>query len=121
MHEYAICVALLEQIEHLAEQHKAEGIDRILLKIGPLSGVEPDLLQHAWPLASARTVAEGAELIIEPSAVVVKCTRCGAESEVPPNRLLCSVCGDFRTCVISGDEMLLSSVELLKREPEPCA
>ena len=121
MHEYAICIALLEQVEQIARQHEAKQVEKIMLKIGPLSGVEAELLQHAWPLAAAQTVAEDAELVIEPAAVVVRCTRCNAESEVPPNRLLCRACGDFRTRLVSGDEMLLASVELLKRELEPCA
>jgi len=121
MHEYAICIALLEQVEQIARQHEAKQVEKIMLKIGPLSGVEAELLQHAWPLAAAQTVAEDAELVIAPAAVVVRCTRCNAESEVPPNRLLCRACGDFRTRLVSGDEMLLASVELLKRELEPCA
>ena len=112
MHEYAISVALLEQVEQLAAQHHATRVERIVLQIGPLSGVEPELLRHAWPLAAAGSTAEGARLIIEPSAVVVRCTQCGAKSEVPPNRLLCGQCGSFRTRVESGDEMLLSRVEL---------
>ncbi|HHS84152.1 MAG TPA: hydrogenase maturation nickel metallochaperone HypA [Gammaproteobacteria bacterium] len=121
MHEYSICIALLEQVEQIARQHEAEQVEKIILKIGPLSGVEAELLQHAWPLAAAQTVAEDAELVIEPAVVVVRCTRCNSESEVPPNRLLCLACGDFRTRLVSGDEMLLASVELLKKEQQPCA
>jgi hydrogenase nickel incorporation protein HypA/HybF len=44
--------------------------------------------------------------------VRVRCTRCEAESEVPPNRLLCGSCGDYRTRLVGGDEMLLASLEL---------
>lgn len=121
MHEYALCVALLEQVEQLAEQHQAQAVDRILLQVGPLSGAEPELLRHAWPLAAAGSVAEQAELVIESSAIVVRCTQCGARSEVPANRLLCDQCGSFQTRILSGDEMVLCSVELLKGEQEPCA
>ncbi len=119
MHEYAICVALLEQVETVARKHHAERVDRILLKVGPLSGVEPDLLQQSWPLAAAQSIAEAAELVIELSPVVVRCTQCNAETEASPGRLLCKQCGDFRTQLISGDEMVLNRVELLKREKEP--
>ncbi len=121
MHEYAICVALLEQVERLTDQHRAEHVERILLKVGPLSGVEPELLRQAWPMAATRSIAEAAELVIEDSPVVVKCSRCDAEMEVPPNRLRCTQCGDFRTRLISGDEMILSRVELTKQEQKACA
>jgi hydrogenase nickel incorporation protein HypA/HybF len=30
----------------------------------------------------------------------------------PPNRLVCGACGDWRTDLAAGDEMLLLSVEL---------
>jgi len=116
MHEYSICIALLEQVEQITQQHHAERVKKIILKIGPLSGVEAELLQHAWPLAAADTVAEHAELIVETERVVIKCNQCGTESEVSPNCLLCTACGNFQTRLVSGDEMILASVELTRIE-----
>lgn len=112
MHELSVCLALLEQVETIAIEHKARQVDKIVVRIGPLSGVEAPLLQQAYTLAVAGTVAEAAELVIESSPVVVRCSQCDALSEVPPNRLLCGQCGDYRTRLESGDEMLLANVEL---------
>ncbi|MCU7960895.1 MAG: hydrogenase maturation nickel metallochaperone HypA [gamma proteobacterium symbiont of Bathyaustriella thionipta] len=112
MHELSVCIALMEQVERIAREHEAAQVDKIVLQLGPLSGVEADLLRHAWPLASVGTLAESAELVIDSMPVKVKCTHCGAISEVPPNRLLCADCGDFRTRLLSGDEMLLANLEL---------
>ena len=111
MHELSVCLALLQQVESIAQQNNASSVDRIVLKVGPLSGVEADLLQNAYPLAVAGTVAEQAELVIEASGVVVRCTQCDAESDVPTNRLVCPACGDYRTRLVSGDEMILQRVE----------
>ena len=115
MHELSVCLSLLQQVEQIAHKCNASAVERIVLKVGPLSGIEPALLRHAYPLAATGTVASDAELIIGDSEVVVRCNECGAESEVPPNRLLCSQCGDFRTRLVSGDEMILQSVELRPR------
>jgi hydrogenase nickel incorporation protein HypA/HybF len=112
MHELSVCLSLMQQVEAIAEQQNAARVTRITLSIGPLSGVEPDLLQHAYPLATAGTVAEGAELIIETADVVVRCSQCQRESNVAANKLLCGSCGDFRTQVVSGDELTLLRVEL---------
>ena len=112
MHELSICNALLDQVEQIARDHDAAIVASIIVKIGPLSGVEPQLLRNAYPLAAAGTLAEHAELLIEEADVVVRCSECGAESAALPNRLLCGHCGDFRTHVISGDEMILQRVEL---------
>lgn len=112
MHELAVCYSLLDQLQTLARQHGARRVERVELRIGPLSGVEAPLLRNAWPLAAAGSVAEGAELVIEPSPVVVGCRDCGAETTVPTNRLVCGACGSNRTRLASGDEMLLARVEM---------
>jgi len=112
MHELSVCLSLLRQVERIARENNAKRVTRISVTLGPLSGVEPDLLRNAYPLAVAGSVAEHAELQIEVSDVVVKCSQCGAESPAKPNRLLCGACGDFRTNLVSGDEMVLKSLEL---------
>lgn len=112
MHELSVCLSLLQQLETIAEDRNASAVEKVFLKIGPLSGIEPKLLRQAYPLATAGTVAADAELVIEYSDVVVACTQCHCESTVKPNRLLCSACGDFRTRIVSGDEMILQRLEL---------
>ena len=118
MHELSICQALMTQVEEIAAREQAASVDLIVLSIGPLAGVEPELLRHAFPVAAAGSVAEQAELVIETQPLRVHCTQCGKDSEVSPNRLLCAHCGDFRTQLVSGDEMLLRSLELTRRDAE---
>jgi hydrogenase nickel incorporation protein HypA/HybF len=112
MHELAVCQALMGQVETVAARERAVRVTGITLRIGPLSGVEPELLRDAFPIAAAGSVAADAQLRIEAQPVRVHCTRCGADSEASVNRLLCAACGDYHTRLISGDELLLASVEL---------
>ena len=112
MHELSVCLSLLSQIETIAGEHGAEAVTRIELEIGPLCGVEAELLRNAYPIAAAGTLAEQAELVIEQGEIVVECTSCGARSPARPNRLLCGSCNDYRTRVVSGSDMLLRRVEL---------
>lgn len=112
MHELSVCLALLDQVQSIAREHGATGVERIVLRVGPLSGIEPPLLENSYPLAAAGTIAEAAVLDIESTPVHVRCDECGAESAAHPNRLLCGHCGGFRTHLISGDEMLLANLEL---------
>ncbi|MDJ0700109.1 MAG: hydrogenase maturation nickel metallochaperone HypA [Woeseiaceae bacterium] len=111
MHELSVCLSLLEQVERIAAEHDAVSVERIVLKVGPLSGIEADLLASAYPLAATGTIAADAELVIEECGVRVRCTQCEAESDVPANRLICSECGDFRTRVVRGEEMILQRLE----------
>ena len=112
MHELSVCLSLLQQVETIARERNAVKVAAITLNIGPLSGVEPDLLKNAYPLAAAGTVAEEAQLIVEIADIVVRCSQCDNETIVTPNRLLCGTCGDFRTELVSGDELTLIRVEL---------
>jgi hydrogenase nickel incorporation protein HypA/HybF len=112
MHELSVCLSLLQQMVKIANERNAVAVEKIYLQIGPLSGIEPALLRNAYPLAAAGTVAADAELIIEASDIVVSCTECGVESPAQANRLLCSACGDFRTQIVSGDEMILQRMEM---------
>jgi len=112
MHELSVCLALLDQVHSIARERGATRVERIVLRIGPLSGVEAPLLKSAYPLAAAGTLAEEAVLDIEKAPVVIRCRECGTEAEALPNRLVCRRCGAFRTDLVSGDEMLLVHVEL---------
>ena len=112
MHELSVCMSLLEQVATIASERSAVSVVKIELDIGPLSGVEAELLKNAYPIAAAGTIAESAELIIHEAGIVVRCSDCGAETSAVPNRLVCGACGDFRTQVVSGDEMILKSLEL---------
>jgi len=105
---------MLQQIEAVVAENDAIGVHRVLVQIGPLSGVEAELLAQAFPIAIAGSVADGAELVMETLPIRVRCQSCGAESEAGANRLICGDCGDWHTTLISGDEMLLASLELEK-------
>jgi hydrogenase nickel incorporation protein HypA/HybF len=116
MHELAVCQGLMTQVGRLAVREDAGRITCIRLGIGPLSGVEPRLLADAFPVAAAGSVAEGAELVVEVQPVRVQCLTCGAQTVASANRLLCGSCGDYRTRLLGGDELLLMSVEIERRQ-----
>ena len=111
MHELAVCQALLTQVQRVARDTPAGSLRRIVLRVGPLSGVEPQLLERAFDVARAGGVAAQAELAIEPSAIRVRCLECGAESAATANRLLCGCCGGFRTHLLEGDDLVLQRLE----------
>lgn len=112
MHELSVCEGLLREVERVAALHDAGAVERIVLRVGALSGVEAELLARAFEVARMGTLAERAELVIESGPVVIKCRACGGSCTVPVNRLLCDYCGDWRVRVVEGEELLLQSVEL---------
>ena len=112
MHELSVCQGMLRQVDAIAAREGAQQVTRIRVSVGPLSGVEPRLLAQAFPIARAGGIAADAELELDTLPIRVKCETCGAESNASVNRLLCGQCGDYHTQLLSGDELLLASVEL---------
>jgi len=117
MHELAICQALIGEVAAVARSEHATSVSDIFVRVGPLSGVEYPLMQDAFPLAAAGTVASEATLHLEATPVRVACGECGEESDVPANRLVCKHCGAWRTQLISGDELLQQRVVLEGHNP----
>ena len=115
MHELAVCQALIDQVEQLALEERAQQVLSIHLGIGPLSGVEAHLLQQAFLVARAGGVAAEAELVIDSLPVQVSCDQCGQTTDALPARLLCGACGNWRTRLVSGDELQLQHVELIRQ------
>jgi hydrogenase nickel incorporation protein HypA/HybF len=117
MHELSVCQALVQQLKAVSAANGGGAVELVRLRIGPLSGVEGSLLRRAFPLAAAGTIAADAELVIEGAGLVVQCNECGARTDARPNRMLCGQCGAYRVRMVSGDEMMLESVELASPRP----
>jgi hydrogenase nickel incorporation protein HypA/HybF len=115
MHEIAICQALISRINNLAEQHGGATLERIVLRVGPLSGAEPELLRHAFPLVAEGSVAASAALDIEMSPVEILCRHCGTKAVVSAAALSCPGCGGWQTVLLTGDELILQRLEFQPR------
>lgn len=116
MHELAVCQSLLAEVDRVASAHHAARVSRVVVAIGPLSGVEAPLLDRAFVIARMGSVAESARLEVEQCPVTVWCDACATASAVEANALLCSQCGGWKVTLRSGDELLLKSVELEEEE-----
>jgi hydrogenase nickel incorporation protein HypA/HybF len=112
VHELAVAQTLVEQVDAVIDQHGATLASLIRVRIGPLAGVVPELLATAFPLAAAGSRMQHAELEFTHAPIHVHCQTCGAVTEAAMNRLICGACGDWHTQIMSGDELLLESVEL---------
>ncbi|MDH5324648.1 MAG: hydrogenase maturation nickel metallochaperone HypA [Gammaproteobacteria bacterium] len=112
MHELSICQSLLSQVNNIARQHHAIQVDTIHLRVGPLSGVVPELLQTAFTVAKTDSLVKNAVLLIQSSPIQVRCRRCHVATEASINRLVCGVCGDWHTTLLSGDELQLERIEM---------
>lgn len=113
MHELSIAQALLDGIEAAAKPHGTVRVAAAKIRLGALSGVEPDLLRRAFEVARlTRPATTQTELSVEVSDIVVACSVCGLEGPGAAGDLRCRHCGSPRTTLRSGDELLLLNVAL---------
>jgi hydrogenase nickel incorporation protein HypA/HybF len=113
MHETALVRSLLAQVEHLRHEHGGASVERIVVEIGPLSGVEPLLVRGAFEeFAPLTDTAATAELQIEETPLAAECNGCQAEFKIPAFQFVCPACGSTAVRVTRGDEFRLLSVDI---------
>lgn len=110
MHELSIARSLLHRVDEEARRHQASGVRRVRLRLGELSGVEPELLRSAFELLRAGTLCDSCDLAIERVAATWTCDTCGVAIE-PGSALRCPSCRRPAS-LTAGGEMLLESLEL---------
>ena len=114
MHEISLIRNVFRTLEgHLGTEVFAR-ISRITLRVGPLSNVEPILMQNAFAAVTEaeQPAFQSAVLEIETTQIRIVCPSCAQESEVEGYRFYCRHCGTPSNQVISGDELLISGIAL---------
>jgi len=82
MHELQVTESILSIVLKHAEANRVNKVVAIHLKIGELSDLENEWIQHYFDYLSKDTKAEGAKLKIERTPVVLRCNKCSNSFEV---------------------------------------
>ena len=112
MHEYSIVQNLLDLCEQNAVANNATKVHRVVVGIGEMSSVEPQLLKTAFDTFKLETMAESAVMEIQRTPLKAECFDCSADFVPTMSDFLCPKCGSANTKLTSGDELLLLSLEI---------
>jgi len=114
MHETALALSILDIVVEKCREAGGHRVDSVRLRIGKAAGVMPEALQFAFDASKANTVAENAELVIEPVPVSGVCSECKKEFTVDTARFVfsCPLCGSQFIDVKSGREMEIVDMEI---------
>ncbi len=112
MHELSIAESLVEQAVTAARQAGGGRIVRLRVIVGELSGVDPEALAFAFPVAARGTEAEAAELDLVRSPARVECEACGAATAVEWPDLRCVQCGSDRVRIADGRQLRLELLDI---------
>lgn len=117
MHETSLVQALFRQVETLAAAHPGRRVTAVRVHVGPLSGVEPLLLNEAYDRLAPHTVAADAQLLLELVPMTAMCNDCRREFTTDEPKFVCPHCGGRDVRVLAGDAVVLESISLEAIEP----
>jgi hydrogenase nickel incorporation protein HypA/HybF len=110
MHELSLCGSIYEIVDRAAA---GRPVSVIHLQVGKLRQVVPDTLSYCWTLVSDETDLAGSELEVDSVPVTLSCLDCDATTTLTDEfMLLCAGCGGVRVRVTTGEEFMLTSLEL---------
>ena len=112
MHEYSIVQSLLDSCEENAKANDASKVTKVVVKIGVMSGVEPELLKTAFDTFKEKTVCESAEFIMNIQPILIRCDSCKSESTLEKLEYCCPKCQSIELEVLDGEDMYLMQLEL---------
>src|ERR1700692_2548656 len=87
----------------------------INVRAGQLRQIVPDTLVYCWGLVRAGTPLDGSQISVELHLELIRCRACGEVTdvgEVPG--FACGGCGGIAVEVVSGEEFLVTSLELAR-------
>jgi hydrogenase nickel incorporation protein HypA/HybF len=107
--------------EATAIKHKAKKITEVLLEIGELTLIVPELLQRSFEMATMGSIAEGAKLTITITPGKILCRDCNKKSEVTLNKdaqltglqlFQCKHCESQNTEIIEGKKANVKNIKI---------
>jgi hydrogenase nickel incorporation protein HypA/HybF len=109
VHELSLCEAILGKVLRHAD---GRPVTKVTVRIGSLRQVVPDALQFGWQMLAQSNDQIDADLVIEQVPAVVRCQKCGVETELDMPILMCGSCDSFDVDLLSGEEFLVVSLDL---------
>ena len=112
MHELGIAGAILDRVQQEAQRHPGARMLKVGVRVGELSGVDPDALAFGFEALVKDTPWEPLPLEITFCRRRQFCMACGHEFVGENIALNCPSCGDQDTAFIGGDELDIDYIEV---------
>jgi hydrogenase nickel incorporation protein HypA/HybF len=110
MHELSIASEIINLVEKEIEKRGLKKLTEIGLRIGALSGIDPEALKFSYKIASANTNLDSARLAIEWVTVKGKCLACRKSFEVIDFAFICPYCDSADIEITGGEELDIISL-----------
>ena len=114
MHELGIVFYIIRDVKEAAEEHQVEHVSAVVMNIGEVSTVVPELLTDCWRWAADKEpLLKGCELKVNAIPAVTRCGDCGAEYETVRYGKKCPHCNSENTWLLQGNEVEIKEIEVI--------
>jgi hydrogenase nickel incorporation protein HypA/HybF len=110
VHELSIAENIIDRVSNLALENGWRDISEIGLRVGELSGVDPEALRFSFEAASLATPLAGCRLEIEKEELAARCNQCGEEFRVRDWVFRCPRCNVSEVTVVRGQDFQITYV-----------
>ena len=97
-------------VRDAAHQNDLPAVSRVVLEIGPFSGVDVGALEFALNVLRKGTLLEGAEIEYQVPPLLLYCTDCENEYVADPLDLACPSCEGTHFEWLQGKELRVKSI-----------
>jgi hydrogenase nickel incorporation protein HypA/HybF len=112
MHELSIAQSIVETVLHEAAAHGGGRVTRVAVRVGEISGINPDALSFAFDVIVRDTDLAAARLEIEQVPLTQRCRDCGHRFRAVEFQVTCPACGALGTDTVAGDELQVAFLEM---------
>lgn len=112
LYEFSLTHSVNDAVQNLCRRSGWRKVRRILLKIGGMRKVNPELMSFIFAALSKDTPAEGAILSVMMLPVTVRCFSCGRTGTREDSEFMCPSCGSRNVELISGLELAIEVLEV---------
>ncbi len=112
MHELSIAQNIIQIVNSSVDKDKLGFVEKIYLKIGLLSNVLTESLNFSYTSVVENTPLKNSRLVIELIPIKIRCNDCNEINTTNDFIFSCPNCKSPEIKVISGDEIIISSIHL---------
>ena len=112
MYEFTLTNSVNNALQRLCRDTGWRKVRRVMIKVGGIRDINPELMAFIFSAVAKDTPAEGAILSVMLLPVTVKCHTCGKISTREDSNLDCPLCGSKNVQILSGLELNIEALEV---------
>lgn len=111
MHELSIAAAILDRVAAEAARYAGARFTKVGVRVGELSGVDPDALSFGFEALTRESPWERLALEIEYCRRKQRCRQCQQTFQSANYETQCPKCGAENTILVAGEELDIAFIE----------